>query len=146
MLRDPVARFVSEYNYSRNGFFKKPLHIRWDAGAKAKLAGRYNLHDYAVALQEQSDVFGNIAARFLGIDQPSTIKTRFEDDVYIAGILENLESFRRRLCDKSGFDVPPVRLNSAPRNFERDINRKTIAIIEDLYALDFDIYEFARKF
>ena len=36
LFREPVARFVSEYNYSRAGYFKKKRWLRFDAAIKAK--------------------------------------------------------------------------------------------------------------
>ena len=36
LFRDPIDRFISEYNYSRAGYFRKKPWLRFDAALKAK--------------------------------------------------------------------------------------------------------------
>jgi hypothetical protein len=116
--------------------------MRWDATIKAKLAGKYDLHDYALALQNRKDLFGNISANFLGIGSRSEISDRFENSVWISGVLEDIGGFRDRLSAASGINIEKSHNNKTKEQYEISINNKTISIIEDIFSIDFEIYEF----
>jgi len=146
LVRDPVTRLLSEYNYNRSGYLRKPWRVRFDASVKAKLAGRYSLEGYVDAMAEQPRAFGNTAAKYLGIETEAGIETRFSKDVLLAGALEEEDRFRRALEAKAGIPVPPIHTNATRETFEADIPAHLRGKIEKLYALDFAIHDFVLRF
>lgn len=145
MLRDPGQRFLSEYNYSRKGYLKKPALLRFDASPKARLAGRHDLEGFAAAMEERRDVFGDIAARFLGIRSAEEIAPRFAADVYQFGVLEDMDGFRRALGERAGVDIPAMHHNATGDRRDKEIPAAVMRRLERLYALDFEIYAWARE-
>ena len=145
LFRDPVARLVSEYNYSRAGYFKKLPWLRFDASVKAKLAAHYSLAGYAQALAERSGMFANTAAQFMGIHAVEEIAPRFQDDVFQAGVIEELDTFREGLAAKTGNDVPAIHDYRTDKITETDVGPRTRSMLEELFAVDYEIYYYAQK-
>ena len=146
LFREPVERFVSEYNYSRAGYFRKKPWLRFDASIKAKLAAKYSLEGYAQALAERSEMFANIAAQYMGIASTADIAPRFDEHVFQAGVLEDLDSFRTGLTAKTGNRFAAVHSNRTANITEADVGRGTRAVLERLFALDYEIYAYAERY
>ncbi len=144
LFREPVARFVSEYNYSRAGYFKKKPWLRFDASVKAKLAAKYSLEGYAQALADRSTMFANIAGQYMGIGTPSQIAPRFTQHVFQAGVIEDLENFRKGLSAKTGCAFPAIHTHHTTTKTETEVSPAARQLLERLFALDFEIYEHAR--
>lgn len=145
LFREPVARFVSEYNYSRAGYFKKKPWLRFDASIKAKLAAKYSLEGYAQALADRSTIFANIAGQYMGIGAPAQIAPRFTKHVFQAGVIEELEHFRKGLSAKTGSVFPAIHTHHTAVKTETEVTSAARSQLERLFALDFEIYEHARK-
>lgn len=145
LFREPIARFVSEYNYSRAGYFKKKPWLRFDAALKAKLASQYSLEDYAQALSDRSEIFANIAAQYMGIRSTADIQPRFAQHVFQAGVIEELQPFRKGLSAKTGQAFPAVHTHQTTIKTETEVSLAARRQLERLFALDFEIYDHARK-
>lgn len=145
LFREPIARFVSEYNYSRAGYFKKKPWLRFDAALKAKLASQYSLEDYAQALSDRSEMFANIAAQYMGIQSVADIVPRFERNIFQAGAIEELAPFRKGLSAKTGHVFPAIHTHHTAMKTETEVSPAARRQLERLFALDFEIYEHARK-
>jgi hypothetical protein len=145
LFREPVARFVSEYNYSRVGYFKKKPWLRFDAAVKTKLASQYSLEGYAQALANRSEMFANIAAQYMGILSTADMEPRFAENVFQAGVIEELEAFRKGLSAKTGFAFPAIHTHQTTTKTETEVSPAARRQLERLFALDFEIYEHARK-
>jgi hypothetical protein len=145
LFRDPVARLVSEYNYSRAGYFKKLPWLRFDAAVKAKLAARYNLEGYAQALADRSELFANTAAQFMEIRSVEDIAPRFRHDVFQAGVIEELDAFREGLTAKTGNEVPAIHSHRTAKITKTDVGARTHSVLQKLFALDYEIYAHAQR-
>lgn len=146
LFRDPVDRFVSEYNYSRAGYFKKKPWLRFDASLKAKLAAQYSLEGYGQALAERSEMFANIAAQYMGIQSTDDIAARFQQHVFQAGVIEELDAFRTGLAAMTGNDFPAIHSNRTTRISETGVGAHTRNLLQNLFALDYEIYAYAQRF
>jgi hypothetical protein len=138
LLRDPLARLLSEYHYTRAGIERRgPLHRLTRRGSLAEAAlGSFS--DYLAFLDEHSALYANIATRYVtgspGVDDPVAF---LERSYFHFGALERLDLFTAALSAKLGSAVAaaherptsnkaPVELSSADRAiferlFEQDI-------------------------
>jgi len=140
IFREPVERCRSEYDYLNQGYFKKPPLSRFDASAKQRAAGRYSFGGYLDFLLEHVDVYGDLAARYLGWDGEEELAPYFARYVFHSGVLEEVETFARDLGEKIGRDVPFPHENATGRR------RSTVAAgdrsrIERLFPRDVTLYE-----
>jgi hypothetical protein len=144
MLRDPVARCISEYNYSREGFQKRLFFQRFDSGLKTKAAGRYNLLGYVDWLLEHREVYGNIASRFMGWDGAAPLKPYFAENVFHAGVLEDNTNFTAILSEKLGRPVNLPWKNLTKLREAEHADAQVRHRIEQIYPHDFELYEHVR--
>ena len=142
LLRDPVARAVSDYNFAREGYLRRLPWRRFDSGLSAKMAGRYSLEGYLDWLLEHADVYGNIASTFLGWDGAQPLAAFFADHVFHAGVLERKERFAAGLSEKMG---KPLAFPWENKTGKREVSEVSAAVrqrIERLHARDFALYAF----
>ena len=90
-------------------------------------------------------MFANIAAQYMGISGPEDIAARFREHVFQAGVIEDLDAFRKGLTAKTGNDFPAIHTHRTSDITETSVSRETRRLLEQLFALDFEIYEYARK-
>ena len=145
VVRNPGARALSEYNYARNGHRKKWLFQRFDAGLVAKAAHKYNFEGYLDFLREHKNVYGNIACKFLGIEDTRNIATHFAAHVFHIGRLEDLGSFVQGLRAKTGTPVNFPHLNKTASKAATSFGSSESRKLEDLYAQDFELYHWLSR-
>ena len=90
-------------------------------------------------------MFANIAAQYMGISGSEDIPVRFREHVFQAGVIEELDAFRLGLTAKTGNDFPAVHTHRTSSITETAVSRETRSLLEQLFALDFEIYEYARE-
>jgi hypothetical protein len=142
LMRDPVARSRSEYNYARQSFSNRNIFNRWDTGVLPKVAGRRDFDGFLDFLLAHRDRYGNIASRFIGWDGTSDLAALFEANVFHAGVLEESARFAAGLSEKMGKPLSfPLsnRVESA-----REITKAQRSKIEQICPLDFTLYEWVR--
>jgi hypothetical protein len=144
MLREPVARALSEYNYSRESFLKKHFLGRLDAAVLPKAAGRYSFESYLDYLLDRRDIYGNVASRYLGWDGSEPLDDFFAKNVFHSGILEDSEGFTRGLSAKMGKPLSFPHENRTERVSADSVSVRERARIEKLFARDFEIYAWQR--
>jgi hypothetical protein len=144
MLRDPVARVSSEYRYLRRGYFRKPVFNRFDAGVLHRAAGRYDFDGFLDFLHHRRELYGNIASQYIGWDGTEGLSAFFTRTVFHCGVLEESERFARELSEKLGraFVLPHDNRTSGVR--EEPVSASQRARIEQVYARDIVLYEWAR--
>jgi hypothetical protein len=140
LLRDPLARCRSEYNYCRQAYQKKAAISRIDMTIKHRMAGRFSFAGYLDFLLEHPDIYGNLAARYIGWNGRQPLEEYCARHVFHAGILE----------DSIGFTLGLIRKMGIPVRFPHE-NKTTLRIasagaaerakIEKLYPLDLELYE-----
>src|SRR5438552_6914299 len=100
LLREPIARARSEYDYMRRGYARKPRLKRFDASVLHKRAGRLDFDSYLDFLFAHRAVYGNIACQHFGWDGSEDLAQFFERNVFHCGVIERSEDFARRISDK----------------------------------------------
>jgi hypothetical protein len=66
LLREPLARARSEYDYMRRGYSRKSLLNRFDSSVLHKAAGRYDFDSYLDYLFDLRHMYGDVACQYLG--------------------------------------------------------------------------------
>jgi hypothetical protein len=140
LQRDPFARCRSEYNYCRQAYQKKAAISRIDMTIKHRTAGRFSFVGYLDFLLEHAEIYGNIAARYIGWNGREPLEDYFARHVFHAGVLE----------DSFGFATGLARKMRLPVRFPHE-NRTAVHIasggaterakIEKLYPLDLELFE-----
>jgi len=144
LFRDPAARLLSEYNYSRNQYHERFMLNRLDTSFSKKMASRHDLDRYVSIMLEHKDTVGNIACQLLDIQETGQIGPRLGEDLFHFGVLENMADFIDRLSEKCGRPLQAVERNITRRRAADAIDKDTLAKIERLNDLDFELYEQAR--
>ena len=144
ILRDPAARALSDYNYSRQGYFKKPWFNRFDAGILPKAAARYSFEGYLDFLTEYGGHYGNLASRYVGWNGFDDLALFFRRNVFHAGVLEKQQRFAQRLSEKLGRRLAFPHENRTGTVTALKITAAERAKIERLYARDFVLYDWMR--
>jgi hypothetical protein len=142
ILRNPSDRCRSEYHYSRCNFLGKSRLARIDSSVLPRIAAKTDFDSYVDFLFEHREIYGNIAAAYLGLQPWDEIGRYFQRHVFHAGVLEQSALFSRILGDKLGAEVQFPHLNPSGSAQHVAIGTRTRRKIELLYARDFEIYEF----
>ena len=141
MLRNPVERVVSEYNYARHNHLRRNPIQRIDSKLQAKIAARYSLIGYLDWLLERREVYGDLASRILGWDGAQSLDDFFRANVFHAGVLEDTPGFARGLSEKLGRTVDFPWANATLGRSERGACAEARTRLERLYPRDFELYE-----
>jgi len=144
LLRDPAARLLSEYNYSHNQYHKRFILNRVDTSFSKKMAAKHDLDRYVSIMLEHKGQIGNIACQLLNIDESSEIERRLNEDLFHFGVLEDMSGFINKLSEKCGRQLRTVERNVTRKRAADKIDKETLAKIERLNDLDFELYEQAR--
>jgi hypothetical protein len=140
LLRDPLARCRSEYNYCRQAYRNKAPISRIDMTIKHRIAGRFSFPGYLDFLLEHAEIYGNLAARYIGWNGRQPLEDYFARHVFHAGVLEDSLGFALGLARKMGM---PVRFPHENKTTLRiaSVGAAERAKIERLYPLDLELYE-----
>ncbi|MBI3678691.1 MAG: sulfotransferase family 2 domain-containing protein [Proteobacteria bacterium] len=144
LFREPVARALSEYNYSRESYQKKHFLGRIDAAILPKAAGRYSFEGYLDYLLEHRHIYGDVASRYVGWNGTEPIGDFFANHVFHAGILEDANSFVHGLSEKMGRAVSFPHENRTEQVSAESVSRAERSRIEKLFARDFEIYAWQK--
>ncbi|MGF1650815.1 MAG: sulfotransferase domain-containing protein [Hyphomicrobiaceae bacterium] len=145
ILREPLAVFLSQYNYARMNYENKRGLARLDSSFLERMAAKYSVEGFADALLERQDVMGDHAAPLLAIKNASDIEGRLAQDLFHFGLLEDIGGFAAELSVKLGCKVPLRSANVTGRKAARDLSSATRAKLEQLRPLDFEIYDVAVR-
>jgi hypothetical protein len=144
LLREPLARARSEYDYMRRGQLGKSPLRRFDSSVLHKAAGRYDFDSYLDYLFERRHIYGDIACRYLGWDGGAKLPQFFARYVFHCGVLERSAEFAAGLAEKLGrpFSLPHEnREPTAPP----EITPAQRSKLERIYPGDLVIYEWVRQ-
>ncbi|HEY3779256.1 MAG TPA: hypothetical protein VGL35_14485 [Rhizomicrobium sp.] len=140
LLRHPLTRARSEYDYLRRGYLRKPRLNRFDASVLHKAAGRYAFDSYLDYLFAHRAIYGDVACRYLGWSGREDLAQYFAANVFHCGVLERSREFETDLSEKLG------RPFSLPHENRVDVERPALtrsqrAKLEAIYPHDFQLYE-----
>lgn len=144
ILRRPEARSLSDYNYNRQGYFKKPFFNRYDAGILHKASARYSYVGYLDFLLDHREIYGNIASAQLGWDGTENLGTFSSTNIFHAGVLEKWDRFATGFSEKLGRPLHFPHENRTNMVTAREIGAEARSKIERLYERDFVLYEWVR--
>ena len=144
LLREPVARARSEYDYMRRNQLHKPPLRRFDSSVLHKAAGRYDFDAYLDYLFDRRHIYGDIACQYLGWNGSEQISDFFARHVFHCGVLERSTEFASGLAEKLGrpFSLPHENREPAARPEITPVQR---ARLEQIYPRDMELYEWVRS-
>lgn len=143
LLREPLARARSEYDYMRRGYARKPRLSRFDASVLHKRAGRLDFDSFVDFVFEHRAIYGDIAAQYLGWNGGDDLAQFFARHVFHCGVLERSAEYARALAEKLGrpFALPVE--NRAPGEGPA-ITARQRSLLEQTYPRDIELYDWVR--
>ncbi len=144
LLRDPVERVRSEYNYARQAMGTKNIFNRFDAGVMPKIASRNDFSGFLDFLFEHREAYGNLASRYIGWNGKEDLAGYFARNVFHAGVLEDSERFAADLSKKIGKPLTFPQINRVKTPTATEITKSQRSRIEQIYPLDFTLYEWVQ--
>ena len=144
LLREPLARARSEYDYMRRGQLRKTPLRRFDSSVLHKAAGRYDFDSYLDYLFDRRAIYGDIACQYLDWNGSEEISEYFARHVFHCGVLERSADFASGLAEKLGrpFSLPHENREPAQRP---DITASQRAKLEQIYQRDIGLYEWVSN-
>ena len=141
ILRNPYARARSEYNYARQGFRNKGVFGRVDASLLPKIATRNSFLGYLDFLYAHREVYGDIAASYLGWTRDEPLSVFRDRAIFHCGVLEKAGQFTDGLALKLGKRIEFPHVYRTTDIDVKAIGAKERARIEAIYPRDFELYE-----
>lgn len=143
LLREPIARVRSEYDYMRRGYLRKARLNRFDASVLHKRAGRLDFDSFLDFLFAHRATYGDIASRYLGWSGADDLADFFARNVFHCGVLERSGDFARRLSEKLGrpFVLPVENRTTVERPGTTARQR---SLLERIYARDMILYNWVN--
>ena len=139
LLREPLARAHSEYDYMRRNQLRKPLLRRFDSSVLHKAAGRYDFDSYLDYLFDHRHIYGDIACQYIGWTGEEAISDFFARNVFHCGVLERSAEFAAGMAGKLGraFSLPHENREPSSRpDFTPAQGNK----LEQIYPRDMELY------
>ena len=141
IFREPEKRVRSEYNYSRLCYLDRGPFRRFDSGMRHKAAGKYDFDGFLDFLLDNRQLYGDVAARYVGWDGQENLDEFFARNVFHSGVLEQSDAFEKGLSDKMGVNVSFPHKNRTKKNHESGVTAAQRSKIEQIYSRDFALYE-----
>src|SRR5579862_6840045 len=143
LLREPIARARSEYDYMRRGYARKSRLSRFDASVLHKRAGRLDFNSYLDFLFTHRMIYGDIASQFLGWNGSDDLSEFFARHVFHCGVLERSADFAQVLSEKLGrpFALP---VENRTRSERPEVTARQRSLLEQIYARDMVLYDWVR--
>jgi hypothetical protein len=143
LLREPIARARSEYDYMRRSYARKSRLNRFDASVLHKKAGRLDFDSYLDFLYAHRMIYGDIVCQYLGRDGSEDLPQFFSRNVLHCGLLEQSEHFARGLSEKLGrpFALPMTNQAAGERP---EITQYQSTLLQQIYARDLALYDWVR--
>jgi len=146
LVRDPVARVLSDYNYARLGFQKRHVVRRLYHRGPVMAAGLYDFSGYLAYLDERRGEYGDITARYVyGRASVSDPQAFIRTNYFHIGTTERLSLFLLGLGRKLGVPVAMRRDNITARQEVTAIAAADRPVFERVFGRDIAIYEAVRS-
>jgi len=141
LLRNPIDRMVSEYNYHREGYqARSRLHKVYMAGL-LEIAGTRSFSEYIAYLHDHKWAFGNKATSYVMGNNPDGDPFEFMCRNYFHfGILDEMEFFAEELSQKLNRAVKSTWINRTRNPVRHSLSSTDEAILEELLDKDLQLY------
>jgi hypothetical protein len=144
ILREPIARVVSEYNYSRSIYFARSSFRRFSVATQPSVAGRYDFDGYLDFLDEHQAIYGDPACHYTGWNGTEELSAFCARDIFHIGVLEQRQHFADGLAEKLGKTLSFPHENRTESGAALEITPARRAKIERIFARDFVFYEWVK--
>ena len=142
LLREPLARILSDYNYSRHGIGERNVIQRAYVRGRLKAAVKYSFSGYLSYLDEHTLGNANVMAGFVyGREKPSDPLAFLRANYFHFGVLEQFERFTDELGRKMGATIATRRDNVTPRREATAISSADRPVFERICGRDIALYE-----
>jgi len=146
VLRNPITRLLSDYNYNRNGYNKRNILQQSILNGRIAAAGRYNFEGYLSFLLDHQQSYGRYMSHYVLGDQPVADKLAFMQNHYFAfGTLEKIDRFCTDFEQKSGAQTASVAKNVTPNKAKLSLSQRELALAERLCEEDLALYEIVDR-
>lgn len=142
LLRDPLERTLSEYNYARVGYQKRNFAQRAYQFGRLGVAGTRSFSDYLSYLDEHTNGDANLLSAYtFGKQQPADPLGFLCANYFHFGVLERFALFAAGLSRKLGVTVHTEKKNVTPRREAHALNRVDRPLFERICSRDIALYE-----
>ena len=142
LIRHPVYRLLSDYNYKRNGYKKRNFVKKLYHGGRIMAAGKYSFEGYIDFLSDNNIPTGRVASHFILGDTAIQDKKAFMQEKYFAfGTVEKLDTFKKSFESKTGTQTEVVHKNITHNKHRSELSQKEIQAAEKYCAEDMELYE-----
>ena len=142
LLRNPVDRLISEYNYFRQGYLERSLLHKVYVRGLLQVAGTHSLSDYIRYLHEHRGVFGNPATSFIiGADSTADPFEFMRRNYFHFGVLEEMECFAAQLSEKLHRPVTSAWINKTRKTVDHRLTEDDQALLDELLDQDIPLYQ-----
>jgi len=147
LLRNPMSRLLSDYNYSRNGFYKRNAFQRSYHNGRLAAAGRYSFEGYLSFLKDNQEYYGRYMSHFVTGDGHVEDKLEFMRENYFSfGTVEKIDRFRQDFKKKTGVTTRPVLKNHTQQKTRLALSSREVSLIEQLCVEDIELYNAVDRF
>jgi hypothetical protein len=142
IVREPVRRLFSEYQYCRKSYLERPFWRHFHIAARLKVAGRGSFDDYVGYLHKHREQFANPMSGYIIGGQ--TVSDPYDflcQNYFHFGTLEKIGTFTEQLSIKLGSTSAPAwknKTSAAPGKPPADYDANKV---QDLLGMDIRLYE-----
>jgi hypothetical protein len=142
LLREPLARALSEYNYIRSGYLKRNRLQRAYMHGRIRAAGTYSFPGYLAYLDEHTAGNANTMSAFALGPQPVSDPLAFlQTNYFHFGVLEHFDMFAAELSRKLGAAMQPRQANVTARREAHALSSADRPVFERIYGRDIALYD-----
>jgi len=143
LMRDPVARVVSEYFYTREGYLKRPAWRKFYLKGKSETAAKGSFTDYLEYLCEHQNLYANTATAFVTGSRTHPDPFAFlQENYFHYGVLEDLEAFAQQLSEKMNAKVSDeIWVNKTKTKKNYSLTDRDHELLTILIGRDIELYE-----
>ena len=144
LLRDPLGRALSNYNYCRLGYQKRNALRRGYVGGDVRAAGRYSFSGYISYLAERTRGDANVMWAFsIGDREVADPLDFLRANYFHFGVVEHFDLFAAGLGRKLGVQARPRKLNVTPQRVADALPAADKRLFERLFSRDIALYHAA---
>lgn len=144
LLRDPISRLASEYNYSRGIYLDRAPLRRATLATQPAIAGRRDFDGYLDFIEEHHALYADPACRYTGWNGVEDLAAFCARDVFYIGILERRQQFADGLGQKMGKVLSFPHENRTEVASAIEITSSRRSRIERIFARDITFYEWVK--
>lgn len=147
LLRHPIDRLVSEYNYHRQGYHKRSaLHKIYVAGL-LKIAGTHSFSAYVEYLHDHREVFQNkVTPYIIGSHHDADPFEFMTQNYFHFGVLDEMEFFAEQLSKKLNKPIQTIWINKTRVPKKHALSSIDESRLQDLLGKDLVLYEKTAAF